>query len=279
MLAGVTIYVYLHRAAFAEMFGTWGSPGWFFVYMGNLPSALYGRFPGGTGDLFNPLWSLQIEEQFYLLFPMCVRFLSTPALKRFLWAAVILSPCLRLLGYFWDPTNWVSAYVLLPCRMEGLALGSLIALRFREGAWPISRKKISVLTVFWLAAASIFTVSNGVVLQQPSIRILGYTISSIAGAHLVMWLISFRGTKLTTCLRSKPIQHMGLISYGLYLLHMPVALMLKLTVGPLLGIDLSGGVPRLVAVMATTIGLASLSWYWVESPAVKLKDRWFPRRA
>ena len=108
-------------------------------------------------------------------------------------------------------------------------------------------------------------------------RIVGYSLSSIASAHLILWLICFRGAPITSFLLCRPIQHLGMISYTLYLVHMPIALILKRAVGPAMGIDLSDGLPRLAAVWVVSLVVATLSWYYFENPVLKLKDRWFPR--
>ena len=54
---------------------------------------------------FTVLWSLQIEEQFYLLFPMLVRFIRLDHLSRLLWCLVFISPLCRLFFFLWKPNN------------------------------------------------------------------------------------------------------------------------------------------------------------------------------
>ena len=128
--------VVIFSGSLPTMVKDWGSPWWFFVYLGNIPSAIWNHFPAYAS--YSPLWSLQVEEQFYLLFPLLIYRLSFKTLKRVLICLGCLSPLLRVLLYWWAPGNVLAAYVLFPCRMEGLALGALIAIRFREGPWKIS---------------------------------------------------------------------------------------------------------------------------------------------
>ena len=52
----------------------------------------------------------------------------------------------RIEIFFLYPENLYARYVLLPCRMEGLAFGALIAIRFREDSWTISKARLNSLT-------------------------------------------------------------------------------------------------------------------------------------
>src|SRR5690606_36933520 len=98
---------------------------------------------------FVPLWSLQIEEQFYLLIPLLVYALRRETLYRVLQALVGVSLLSRLATYAWAPDNELIQYVLLPTHMDGLALGALIALRFRITPWNVDRRRLSVQTAAW----------------------------------------------------------------------------------------------------------------------------------
>ena len=104
----------------------WGSPWWFFVYLGNLPVAITGQHPTAVRNCFVPLWSLQIEEQFYLLFPLLVRRLKLQTLAHTLLGLACFSMLLRVVLYWLFPANNLLEYVLLPCRMDGLALGAWV---------------------------------------------------------------------------------------------------------------------------------------------------------
>jgi peptidoglycan/LPS O-acetylase OafA/YrhL len=276
--AVTAVLLFLNTPAFAHMLRTWGSPAWFFFYMGNLPTALTGQWPMAGEESFVPLWSLQIEEQFYLLFPLLVHRVGIETLKRVLWAFVAVSPLFRIVIWAWDPGNVLAQYVLLPCRMEGLAFGALIAIRFRAGAWNLSRKRVTVLAVLWLAATLLTAYWDGSYHTGPFNRMFGFLLSPIASAYIVLWLILFRGSRLTACLRFDFVQYLGKISYGIYMLHWPMAGVLA-AVSTALGVTaLSHGFPRLIAVCAMTLACASLSWWYMESPLLRLKDRFSPAR-
>lgn len=229
---------------------------------------------------YAPLWSLQIEEQFYLLFPLAIQWMPLERLSRLLWSLVFLSPLLRVFFYLWNPNNPVTQYALLPCHMEGLALGALIAVRFRSGPWKIPAFRVGVLTAALLSSAFIGSLlSTPLWVQQawssPFNRLAGYSLSSWGSAGLVLWLIQMRGSRYTRLLRAAPIRYVAKISYGLYLLHQLA----------LRGVRWTGrfghrldphGFPQVVLLVVMSLAMASLSWYLLESPLLRLKDRLAP---
>jgi peptidoglycan/LPS O-acetylase OafA/YrhL len=258
----------------------WGSPAWFFFYLGNIKVAWAGEQPAPLS--LAVLWSLQIEEQFYLLFPLAVRYLRRDHLVRLLWCLVFLSPAFRLFFYLWNPNNLVIQYVLLPCHMEGLALGALIAIRFRSGSWEIPRVPLAIGTVVLMVVTCI-----GSYLSKPAIvgyacvsnfaRLPGYSIASFAFAGVVLLLILSRGSRQTWLLRSAPIGYMATISYGTYLLHSLAPELIRYLSQR--GIHL--GYPRyrfFFSAVALSIIAASISWFGFERPLTRLKDRLAPSR-
>jgi peptidoglycan/LPS O-acetylase OafA/YrhL len=259
---------------YASFVKQWGSPAWFFVYLGNFRAAYMGH--GAPVPYFAVMWSLQIEEQFYLLFPIMVRFIPRDRLSRLLWCLVFLSPLCRLFFFLWNPNNAVAQMVLLPCHMEGLALGGLIAIRLRSGPWKISKPWLTGLTfaLLFVTCVSSFLCKPPID-KSPFVRLIGFSLSSFACASLFVWLIVFRGSRYTRFLRIRVAGYFAMISYGIYLLH-PLVLTL---VGP----HMSPGIHqktfyslRLVFLSALSILAASISWYAFERPLARLKDRLAP---
>jgi peptidoglycan/LPS O-acetylase OafA/YrhL len=259
---------------------SWGSPFWFAAYLGNFKTAFVGRVAPIGG--FGPLWSLQVEEQFYLLFPLLVRWLRPGQLSRLLWVLVFLSPVFRVLFYLHNPNNPFTQYELLPCHMEGLALGGLIAIRFRQGPWKIPKAALTALTICLLAATYIGSLLSHPTLEDqawssPFNRLLGYSLSSWGCACLVLWLIVFRDSSYTRWSRVAPLQYLGKISYGTYLMHLVALRCIQWTAH--FGLHFRyDGFPRFAALMVLTLVLASVSWYIFEKPILSLKDRLAPSR-
>lgn len=261
---------------YTNLIQNWGSPLWFAFYAGNIREAIVGFPPKLLG--YAPLWSLQVEEQFYLLFPLAVFLLRRDHLRRLLVGAIILSPILRVAGYLWQPTNPFLQYVQLPTHCEGIALGALIAIRLRSGPWKISKPTLTTLTAFFLGAACAGSLLStwGTYNQAWGTRwdrLAGYSISSLGCACLILWLVCFRGSSYTSWLRTAPMCYLGKISYGLYLLH-------SLAVWVVIELNKKGFVHfhdndwRFFAgAVALSFAFASLSWHFFEAPLLKIKNR------
>ncbi len=263
------------------MLQRWGSPAWFSFYLGNIREAFVGnpsRALGVAGIAYAPLWSLQVEEQFYLLFPLAVAWMRKDHLRRMLIAAVFVSPVLRVITFFALPNNPYFQYVELPCHWDGLALGALIALRLRSGPWKISKFWLSVWTAILMGAACAGSVMSTWGTRNQAWgsdwdRTAGYSVSSAGCACLVLWLVSFRDSRYTSVLRLPPVRYLGKICYGVYLLH-PLALWIILECIKKHKLHFHKDDPfYVIDGIVLSIALASLSWYLFERPILKLKDR------
>jgi len=280
VIAVVLMKVARGGAEYASFVHDWGSPLWFFVYLGNVRTAYMAMWPPLFA--FVVLWSLQIEEQFYLLFPLAVRYLGVEQLVKLLWCLVFLSPLFRVAFYLHNPNNLVIQNVLLPCRMEGLSLGALMAIRFRRGPWEIPKLKLTLVTAGLLLAAC-----AGSMLSRPPKpdlaylstfnRLAGYSLSSWGCACLVLWLIVFRGARFTHVLRSAPVGYFATISYGIYLLHPLVMRIVRPWEAKTMLLH-ADTVSRFFIVTALTLIAASVSWFCFEGPIAQLKDRLMPKR-
>jgi peptidoglycan/LPS O-acetylase OafA/YrhL len=167
-------------------------------------------------------WSLAIEEQFYLLWPFAVRFLNTRQLIRLLVAILVMEPLLRgLVTPFtqsWEPT-----YYLTPFRLDGLALGSLIALLL-ENERAKARITSLAAPVFFVSIASLLgSMAIFPAFRRPANSIvfnsLGYTLVILASASLICYTLLHEKAIVTRILSLRGLTVLGTISYGVYLFH------------------------------------------------------------
>jgi peptidoglycan/LPS O-acetylase OafA/YrhL len=112
------------------------SPLWYATFTQSIPFALTDWGPRWMGIT----WSLAIEEQFYLLFPLVVYFLPRRHVVMLTIVAIVASPLL-FAAVEWITGRSDTAYVLLPCRMSALFLGVLVACIIRnDRAFGIARR-------------------------------------------------------------------------------------------------------------------------------------------
>lgn len=183
-----------------------------FVYLANMTN-----FFGVVCD-YGPLWSLAVEEHFYILWPTVVHKVSARGLAVTSAAIVVLTPVLRATSFALGHRSGLDWYTWFVA--DGLAAGSLIALVLRT---RISRKQVWTLCWTLVAFATVLVVAGrpfGITTRN---RMLGaglqYTLITLlcAGVLLLFLLAGTNGAK--RLVNVAPLRFLGYISYGLYLNH------------------------------------------------------------
>ncbi len=248
----------------------WGGVSWFVVYLGNMRAAWTGSLPPVLS--FATLWSLQVEEQFYVLFPFVVIFLSKKNLLRLLIGCALAAPMLRSALVLFDPHNTVAGYVLMPCRMDSLAMGGILAILLTGERPRASHARLS----FGIAAAialGIFAVAlahaPSSTAYDPWMRSVGYSVVDFACASLLCWILVSPSSRMNRLLRLGPLVYTGQIAYGLYLLHEPASWIAR----KLIGNVESHSALSVPITFASSFLVASLSWKFFESPFLAWKAR------
>lgn len=247
----------------------WDSPAWFLVYLGNIPMALYNAVP--RVEFMSVLWSLQVEEQFYLLFPFVVSALSRVQLRRLLLACVCAAPALRVVLALAQPDNIWAPYMLMPSRMDALSIGGLIALARRDSSLPDpSRAR-------WMCASALAAVVSvvawrGTELGDWVMRTAGYSLIAITAGLVLTWVLVTPSGILTSVLRWGPLVYTGQISYGLYLFHQMAAAGAVALIAPW-KVLYPGGKWRFALSMLAAFAVASLARVTVERWGQRLRAR------
>jgi peptidoglycan/LPS O-acetylase OafA/YrhL len=260
-----------------EAMKAWGGVSWFFIYLGNFHAAWVNDHPPVLS--FAILWSLQVEEQFYLLFPIAVALLSRKNLLRFLIGCAIAAPVLRSLLVLFAPDNLVAGYVLMPCRMDALAMGGILAILFSAARLPGARQARLAFAVSGTVLAGIFCAAlwrhPGAAGYDPWMRSIGYSVVDFTCASLLCWILLSPSSRLTRMLRLRPMVYTGQIAYGLYLLHEPASWMAR----KLLGNIETHSILSVPITFAASFLVASLSWRFFESPILAWKQHFQMRES
>src|SRR5262249_48320120 len=114
--------------------------GWMATFLTNVFQARAADINAVTATAAH-LWSIAIEEQFYLVWPASVALLSRRASFTAAVAAVPLATLVRYILVLRTGSG-VAAYVLMPARMDALAVGALLAYLLRSPAWPSVRERL-----------------------------------------------------------------------------------------------------------------------------------------
>jgi peptidoglycan/LPS O-acetylase OafA/YrhL len=252
--------------------------GWFLLYAG-FPAALVKPeiIPQSAYIRITHLWSLCMEEQFYLVWPWLIAKLAAP--KRILWMCVALmcgALTLRILvwGAGWLSAGW--AYTFLPFRMDSLALGAALAILIRgKHTDTLAKAAPYVLGVASAGLVAVFAASRTTDHEGRWIDTIGFTTIAFASAGLLVLVVLRRGA-VYKLFSTQALRTVGKYSYGLYLYHFPLAVLLD-PIKPILQSLFHAEVPAkllfVIFSLAANLGVAWASFVFIESPIMLLKRR------
>lgn len=250
---------------------------WFYVYLQNVSVAWSGDLLAWPGAAH--LWSVAVEEQFYLVWPVFVAYLSAPALMR-LALALIGTAWLCKLALTLAGSWWFAIYTLPFTRMDGLAAGALIALLPHCGL-ELSRYVRAARAAFWLSLAALvaFAVQHRTLGLHAGAPVGAYTslATILCSCGLLLAMQSGEGSGLRKFFCSAGMRFLGKYSYGLYLLHYGVLKLLKPTLMPILEANLHPQAAALacgVLISLLSLGCAVVMYHLMEEPLLRLKDRY-----
>jgi peptidoglycan/LPS O-acetylase OafA/YrhL len=207
------------------------------------------------------LWSLAVEEQFYLLWPVAVYLLCEAAIAWLAFGLVVAAPALRWMATAIFPNHW-DIYSGTPFRMDLLAAGALIALAWRHNPSSIKRFGVHGLSFAVVVAIPLCLLSAHPWLQPGANTVLAnvwlYELTMLVYAGVLLWALSGR---LVGFLKWGPLVYLGRISYTVYLVHAAAIAEMRKQIG-------HSHVATLLALGATIL-YAAISWHFMEQPILR----------
>ncbi|MEA2680819.1 MAG: hypothetical protein QOK03_2541 [Candidatus Binataceae bacterium] len=227
-----------------------------------------------------PAWSLCIEEQFYLLWPITLRKIGHQRAIPALIVVIALTVLLRIACYLWIPSTWSQAniagtrgeafiYYFTLTRLDAIGVGCVLGLsvdRLNQSSRLLSRQAL------WIYLAIVAAmVSFGVHVHQFYYTV-GATVLAIGvgGVICAIWL--GRGNTLTRMLSAPPLVEIGRVSYGIYLFQvLPVLTDLRAYV-PLANIQMLVRIQWIIWAVSIFL-IAELHYRFIELRFLALRDR------
>jgi peptidoglycan/LPS O-acetylase OafA/YrhL len=199
-------------------------------------------------------WSLAVEEQFYLLFPLVMIGISRLMRGRYLvvlWPTALVSLVLCVVGTHVEPS---AAFYLAPFRAWELLAGALLALgRFSPPSDARVRAGVALLGLLLIAGTDLLLSTNT---PYPG----GWALVPCAGAMAILYASCDRTLSVGNVLDNPVMRKIGLWSYSLYLFHWPLLVLAEYyAYDPL-------SVSQRCILLALTFLLGALSWRYVEQP-------------
>ncbi len=251
---------------------------WYLTYSTNIYVAVKQMWLGSSDHL----WSLAVEEQFYLFFPFVVLFIPLQKLKNVFIAFIGLAVFLRFLCYF-SGASWTIPYVLMPTSLDAFGLGAIFAFSYyykEEKVKQIITNKLFLGLSLVLYCA---VVMYGKTFSNPDnvVRMVYLRLAeSIFSVFLVGNAAYGFGGFTQKILENRLSIYLGQISYGLYIYHKfiydfyresdshPTIILLRKF--PFIAENV---ILKLVFLYLLTITLASISWKFFEKPINQLKNK------
>lgn len=253
---------------------------WLWTFSSNWILAFNGAALGGLGMT----WSLAIEEQFYVFWPVLVRRFDERTLIRACFFIQIIAILSRI-AIVYSSESVTAAYNITFCRLDAISLGALVALYHNGQERKVKWNKLvkcmlpacSLLLVLVIATtgnASAFTIP---------MQTVGFTAVAWIWAAMLSWTLQAPSSRAAVRLfESRFLVMLGTLSYGIYLLHGAVLYvawnhLFQGTLGRGTQSDLIGQVLFFAIVLGGSIGVAYISQRLFEGPILGLKRR-FPYR-
>ncbi len=233
-------------------------------YVANITRALDLDQP----DILGHCWSLSIEEQFYIFWPLVLLFLlrQSPGKKTGLLMIIFLLPWLSRIVLVLNDSSWNRLYNGFDTRADMLISGCITAMLFHSGKLSgFSESKIIAPLANILSQLVLGCYIFNLDWQTRSTYLCHYSIIGPCVSIIIVNLM-YRPASIGARLLTTPVlAGLGIISYGFYLYHYPVIhFVSRLESGKVCSIFLSGGI---------TLLLTQLSWHLVEKKILRLKTR------
>jgi peptidoglycan/LPS O-acetylase OafA/YrhL len=214
-------------------------------------------------------WSLALEEQFYLLWPLSMKYFGKRTNLRISAAVVLLAPLSRVITYFVWPHARGQVSIMLHTRVDTIMLGCLLslALHLKVGerimGLAMNASSVVAATLFLLVLNPMGEMRwRGLYTMT-----IGLTLMAVAVGVVLLYAVFRHESVMGVCLNWPVLRHIGVISYSLYLWQ-------QIFSGPYTG--------RFPLNLLWIIACAELSFWLVEKPSFRLRDvverRLFPRR-
>jgi peptidoglycan/LPS O-acetylase OafA/YrhL len=251
---------------------------WYWTHLANVQVALRGDW-SAISPYVAHFWSLAVEEQFYLVWPVVVLLLSGRQLVRLCAGIMIFSLLLRI--YLFATGASVAAFVLTPARMDTLAIGAMLAIALRDHSLFTRMHRIArpfaVGSALLLCAIALGR--GGLDKHDAITSTIGFSALGVLFATGIFFALTApRDARYHLLLSSRGLRFFGKYSYALYVFHQPVALVLTgiglpAALGRLGATSLVAQIVYVVVATGCSVALSLVSWNVFEKQFLRLKDR------
>jgi peptidoglycan/LPS O-acetylase OafA/YrhL len=217
---------------------------------------------------FDHLWSLSVEEQFYLLWPGLLCMIGSRRAVKVAWGVIAICPVIRAVMWFCLGAGETAMTKHFEVNADALATGCVLCVCFN---WLSNCKWYSRLQrspFFWVCPLALVGIGNYLFVFSPAMfYVIGQSMANIGTALAIDWCIRYPDSIWGKLLNAAPVAYLGTISYSLYLWQ-----------NAFLNEEWSMWPGFFPYNMLCSFAMALVSYYFVERPFLKLKPTYTPNK-
>jgi peptidoglycan/LPS O-acetylase OafA/YrhL len=207
------------------------------------------------------LWSLSVEEQFYLLWPGLLCLAGNRRGLKIAWGVVLIVPIIRAIMWFGFHAGDSAMTKHFEANADALVTGCLLSMNFNRIGAIRWYQRFQSSGFFWIVALGLVLGGHGLFVVNPaSFYIIGQSIANLGTVLCIDWSIRNFGRGIGPFLNWKPVVYLGAISYSLYLWQ-----------NAFLNPEWNAWPARLPMNVIFAFIMAIASYYLVEQPFLRLK--------
>jgi peptidoglycan/LPS O-acetylase OafA/YrhL len=223
-------------------------------------------------------WSLAVEEQFYIIWPFLILWIRKPKpLLVFVFILLLGVNATRLTLWFMQIPDFAYANFHLFTRVDGICAGAMLALLFRINISFLRHKIWMIILILACLNFLFYFISDSFSPRLPFLAFVGFTTFAVVFAYITYEAILGETKLITIICTSRILKFFGKISYGLYVYHWPVYIILFSKLNKILTVQLNSVVAANITssllVTLAAILLSVISYRYFESFFLNLKKR------
>jgi len=244
---------------------------WLATFQANNYIAWLGYWP----DAISHYWSLAVQEQFYFVWPLVVLTLPKRWFLPAMAAFIIFGLGFRVVCILTNATTLARWVTLFGC-VDSFAVGALVAYLRQSQLLDRMWQSKTLLFAMPLAACGCFYLGRALMTLPEGNAWLALTesVDAVFLAWVLAASLSLNGMKsrYARALSWAPLVYLGKISYGLYVYHVFIIVLVSPLLVPLGLSEDHNSFGRIAVLLALTLAMSSLSWHWIEQPFLAWKN-------
>jgi peptidoglycan/LPS O-acetylase OafA/YrhL len=241
---------------------------WLATFQANNYIAWLGYWPASISHY----WSLAVQEQFYMLWPIVVLLLPRRWFLPAMAAFIVFGLGFRIACILDDSTTLMRWVTLLGC-IDSFAVGGLVAFlaqtQILKKMWESERLLFAMPLIagacFFLGRALMTLPENSVWLATTE------TVDAVFLAWVLAAAVSGMRERYARALSWAPLVYLGKISYGIYVYHVFIIILVSPLLVPYGLTEANNPYARIAVLLGLTLVMSSLSWHWLEQPFLSWK--------